>query len=180
VLKFFRLTGKSNMNMFDWINSNDWIVYPPEFFELTASDVREFSMGLINQNLVNHALGWTKHMFNDDWTNPKKILHSLRPLMTVLHYIESGVFETNIQTLVKQEGLEKYATLILTLIDMKKRRTNTNKVVKIHSIRAYEELEALIKENRHKIPEHPDPEYGVKEMVTDIRLKTLSHFHNLE
>lgn len=173
VLKFFRLMGKSNMNIFDWIYSQDWIISPPDFFEITPEQLRENCLGFINQNMINHALGWTKHMFNEDWRIPKKILHSLRPLMMVIHLMESGEYEPNIQILVKQDYLSKYADLTETLIEFKKQRRSTNPIVKKQSNDAYDEMEERIKANRSKIPEKTDVNAKINSLVTDIRMKSL-------
>ena len=175
VLKFFRLMGKSNMNIFDWIFSHDWVVPPATFFDISPDELRKNCLTFINQNMINHALGWTKHMFNEDWRIPKKILHSLRPLMTVIHLMESGEYEPNITVLVKQDYLSQYADLVEMLIELKKARRSTNPIIKIQSNNAYDEMEQRIKDNRSKIPEKADVNDRIKAQVTDVRMKSLRH-----
>jgi predicted nucleotidyltransferase len=179
ISKFLRLMGKSNMNMFDWVFSDDWIVHPPEFMGIALDDIRRMSMEYISQTLVDHVFGWCKHMYNEDWSNPKKVLHSIRPLMTCLIYIERSRYEPNIQILVKDPILSMYEPLVIELIDLKRKRLNTNLIVKTRSLDCYDELKEMIKERRHKVPRKLDVQNKVKDLITDIRLKTLKQYQIL-
>jgi len=176
VLKFYRLMGKSNMNIFDWLFSDDWIVHPPEFFNIDIEKTRNISLNFINQNLIDHTFGWTKHMYNTDWRDPKKILHSLRPLMTCLYYLETGNYEPNIQKLVKQNMLNKYYDMIMNLIELKKNGAPTNDLLKQSSIKAFDELKEIIESKRDKVPNKSNNSDEINVIVTDIRFKTIKHY----
>ncbi|MGA1820942.1 MAG: DNA polymerase beta superfamily protein [Thermoplasmatota archaeon] len=176
VSKFLRLMGKSNMNIYDWIHSNDIILLPPEFFGMNLEYIRDRSRDFISQNMVDHAFGWCKHMLNEDWSNPKKILHSIRPLMTCLDFIETGKYEPNIQVLVERDFLREYKPLIMELIDLKKSNLNTNVIVKERSGKCYDELKDRISGKRDRIPGPSADQVIVKALITDIRLKTLAHY----
>lgn len=156
----------------------DAIDASPFFLCISGSDNYGFSS--VNNSDVDIRGAYyfrnPEEMFNEDWSNPKKILHSLRPLMTVIHYMESRQYEPNIQVLVKQEYLAYYANLIEVLIELKKSRRSTNPIIKKRSNDAYDEMEAWIKENRGKIPEKGDVQDRIKMQVTDIRMATL-RFH---
>ena len=93
--------------------------------------------------------------------------------MMVIHLMESGEYEPNIQILVKQDYLSKYADLTETLIEFKKQRRSTNPIVKKQSNDAYDEMEERIKANRSKIPEKTDVNAKINSLVTDIRMKSL-------
>jgi len=175
ISKFLRLMGKSNMNIFDWIFSNDWILLPPDFMEWPLKRFRETAPQFLSQSLIEHAFGWCKHMYNQDWRDPKKVLHSIRPLMTCLHYMGSGEYQPNIQLLVKGEDLYVYSGLVHSLIDLKIEGAPVNDQVKMLSLECYDELKERIEKGRADVPKRTDSDVMVKKMITEIRLRTLEH-----
>jgi predicted nucleotidyltransferase len=180
ISKFLRLMGKSNMNIFDWVYSNDWILLPPHFMEWPLERFRETAPKFLSQSLIEHAFGWCKHMYNQDWRDPKKILHSIRPLMTCLNYIHTGNYQPNIQLLIQEPELASYSGLVYALIGLKIKGSPVSDQVKMLSLQCYDELKMRIEGLRDRVPKRTDSDLQVKRMITDIRLRTLEKFGNME
>ncbi|MBO8183483.1 MAG: nucleotidyltransferase domain-containing protein [Archaeoglobus sp.] len=180
ILKFYRLMSKSNMNILDWVFSDCWIIHPPEFLKITREKLREVSREFINQNLINHAIGWSKRMFDTDWNNPKKILHSLRPLMTCLYYLETGNYEPNIQKIIKHEMFVKYHNLVINLIELKKAGLPTNQILKQQAIKTYDELKKILENRKGEIPNVKDNSHIVDLIIANIRLRTIKQYNLID
>jgi len=173
--KFLRLLGKSNMNMLDWVFSMFIIQEPPAFFDFTLKELQELALKCIDQGFITHTFGWTKHMYNTSWENPKKVLHSIRPLMTALHFLRQGRYRTNIQELVEHEPMTGYRDFILQLIELKKQARTTNQIIRHQSIQCYEELKVLVREREGQLPGRNPWELELRGVLTYLRLKTLEH-----
>ena len=168
------IMGKSNMNIFDWIFSNNILLEPQAYYGLSQNDLRDISPKFIDRRFIHNALGWSKNMYNQSWKDPKKILHSLRPLMTCLYYLEKRKYQPNIQIITSDKSMEKYRNLIFQLVELKKVGTNTNNVILQSSLDAYEELKELIQEKEQVLPEHLHRDEDIRKIISYIRLNTLN------
>jgi len=171
ISKFFRLLGKSNMNVLDWVFS-DWIDGISKKIEIIKNAYK-----CIDRGLLHHALGWSKSMYKMDWNDPKKILHCIRPLMTVVNYIDFEVYDVNIMTmLLRGNFLEEYRQLVHQLIDFKKNGKKVNDITHKKSLEMYDVLIQYIKENENKVPERN--EVDIRKVITEIRLNTMRVIEN--
>ncbi len=175
VAKFLRLLGKSNMNILDWIHSNDILSEPPDHYGISLEDLRNKSSKFIDQRFIRHTFGWTKHMYNKSWRDPKKILHTLRPLMTCLYYLDTGVYQPNIQLLTSEQSLGKYRPLIMELIELKKIGQTSNDAIRQSSLDTYDELKESIEERKDVLPELLSRDEDIRSIITYIRLNSLNH-----
>jgi predicted nucleotidyltransferase len=171
--KFLRLLGKSNMNMLDWVFSLFILQEPPAFFDFGLPELKTVARNCIDRGFITHTFGWTKHMYNTSWENPKKVLHSIRPLMTALHFLETEEYRTNIQELVEYEPMTKYREFIFQLIELKKNARTTNQIIRHQSIQCYDELKELVSAKEDQIPKRNPWEEELRDLVSYLRLKTL-------
>ena len=163
------------MNILDWIYSNDILYEPPEYYGLSLEDLRNNSSKFIDQRFISHTFGWTKHMYNESWRDPKKILHTLRPLMTCLHYLESGEYQPNIQILTSEKTLRPYQKLIFELIELKKIGGTSNDIIRKSSLDTYDRLKELIEEKGQVLPERLFRDEDIRAIITFIRSNTIKH-----
>lgn len=171
VSKFFGLLGKSNVNMLDWIFS-EWIVLPLEYMGMTKDSMLKLAYKCIDRGMIKHALGWSKHMYKMDWSDPKKILHCIRPLMTVVNYIDFEVYDIDIRTMMLRGNfLEEYRQLVHHLIKFKKEGKPVNDTMRKYSLEMYDVLIQYIKENKNKVVERNTVD--IRKIITDIRLNTM-------
>lgn len=171
VSKFYRLLGKSNMNVLDWVFS-DWIVELPHQARTVKQGMLKLVYKCIDRNMVRCALGWSKHMYKMDWRDSKKILHCIRPLMTVVNYIDFEVYDLDIRTMMLRGNfLENYRILVHRLIEFKKYGSVVSDDAHKSSLEMYDVLIKYIKEKENKVPEKNS--VNIRKIIAEIRLNTM-------
>lgn len=165
VKKFLSLLTKPNFNVMEWIyNPYQSMEYPPEF--------RQIANLSLSQKLGNHARGWAYSIYKMDWSEPKKCIYALRPLMVYINLCETGEFESDITKLSDKFDLEKHINI---LIDLYRTNHKASDIIRAKNLKIYDNLveESKIVENDSWLPLKPQKEaFGIADnFLVQLRLK---------
>ncbi len=145
---------------------------------MELAKLKKLSLACVDRGFITHALGWTKHLYNKSWENPKKALHSIRPLMTALHFQENRAYLTNIQELVTLEPMTKYQETTLRLIELKKADGKTDDVTRHDAVVCYDELCQMVKDKEQLLPARNEMDGHIRPLLSYMRLRTLEEYGN--
>jgi len=130
IKKFLGLLIKPNFNVLEWIHTPyQYMKFPPEF-----KVIADLSL---SQKLGNHARGWAYSIYKMDWSEPKKCIYALRPLMVYINLCESGKFESDITKLSHKFDLEEHINM---LIDLYRTNHKVYDIVRSKNLKIYDEL----------------------------------------
>jgi predicted nucleotidyltransferase len=130
--KFLGLLIKPNFNVMEWI-------YTPYQHMKFPKELKTIAALSISQDLGKHARGWSYSIYKMDWSDPKKCIYALRPLMVYINLCETGKFESNITKLSDRFNITDHIDLLISLY-----RTNhkASDVVRAKTLNLYDELVA--------------------------------------
>ena len=199
VMKFFEMVSNSNINVIDWIYSPTWVFDVPEFIGWSQMYLKEFARSQFSIKMVHCAIGWSKNMVVGNWGNPKKVLHSLRPLMSVLLYLKTDRYIIDINALVlnfqmmycrmgcqgdsdliDHDDFQMYheiGGLVDELIELKCNGYKVPLQLKNMCIDLHESLVKSVKLRQHRLRQKDFDELTWRDVVADIRIKTIEHQH---
>lgn len=134
--KFLLLLTKPNFNILEW-------VYTPLQFIEFPKEIRRIADESLSQRIGNHARGWAYSVHNMEWSNPKKCLYAIRPLMSYINLCERKEFVSDITILAQRFGLDDH---IATLIELYRANLSANDKVRAANMRLYERFVESSKE----------------------------------
>ena len=152
--KFLSLLLKGNFSMMEWVYS-PICYYKDEEIYKELCRIAELCK---SKTIGHHARGWSYSIHRMDWTNPKKCLMALRPLMVYIHLLNTGEWESNIRKL--QESFDqKLQTTISMLLEQRELGRKTPRTLIDRTQHEAERLKALSKklEEHTPLPDKPDP-----------------------
>ena len=134
--KFLNLLLKPNFNVMEWIYTPyQYMKYPPEFKEIADLS--------LSRTLGNHARGWAYSIYKMDWSEPKKCIYAIRPLMVYINLCETKQFESNIIKLSDRFDLTDHINLLITAYRTNHKISETNRA---KNLKIYDDLFELSKE----------------------------------
>lgn len=162
--KFMGLLSKGNFNIIEWI-------YSPYVFEgcsyggLNINWLRRVAKDCITVHTGNHVRGWAKSMYKMDWTNPKKCLYAIRPLMVYINYLKNRTFQSNIVKLTEYLAFLDMGSHVFELINLKQNRRDVPESVADKNREWYDKL----MEDSMSLEE----EMGVKKQIPDETMRKI-------
>ena len=160
--KFLGLLIKPNFNVMEW-------VYPPYQYMKFPKEIRKIADLSLSQELGSHARGWAYSIYKMNWSNPKKCIYALRPLMVYIHLCETRRFESDITKLSDKFYLTDHINLLITLY---KTNHTVSDVRRAKNLKIYDELvkRSIEVEEISWIPAKPSEE--AFELANDFLIST--------
>jgi len=170
--KFLGLLIKPNFNVLEWI-------YTPHQYMEFPHELREIADLSLSQKLGDHARGWAYSIYKMEWSNPKKCIYALRPLMVYINLCENGRFESNIVELADRFDLTPHIDL---LIDLYKTNRKTSDIVRAKNLQIYDELIEMSNraEKNSRLPVKPPIEAfnAANRFLINTRIETLKYYEH--
>jgi predicted nucleotidyltransferase len=135
--KFLKLLINGNFNMMEWVFT------PIVYLDNTNGELKEIAVKSFSRQIGNHARGWAYSIYKMDWSEPKKCLYAIRPLMAYINLIETKQFTSDINKLGAKFGLTSH---IDRLKELNERRLQTSEIIKAENLKIYDDLVKLSNE----------------------------------
>jgi len=162
VKKFLNLLIKPNFNVMEW-------VYTPYQHMKFPKEIKRIADLSLSQRLGDHARGWSYSIYKMQWSNPKKCIYALRPLMVYINLCETGKFESDITKLSDRFNLTNHIDLLITSY---KTNHTVSDVGRAKNLKIYDELvkQSNIIEKESWLPVKPLKE--AFELANDFLIST--------
>jgi len=158
IKKFLGLLIKPNFNVLEWI-------YTPYQYMEFPRELRKIAALSLSQRLGDHARGWSYSIYKMNWSEPKKCIYALRPLMVYINLCETKIFESDITELSDRFNLYDH---INSLITAYKTNHKVPEMTRAKNLKIYDDLVemSISTEKASHLPVKPPAE--VFEMVNDF------------